>query len=213
MKKKVVLVLAIYLVLSTMSLISCNTDDCGGPFNNRYKTTGFEWSHYRVTNSEDAISGLDLQTIVNDSVVYNQYAISIFFNQEYYRAQNVNVEKIGGMNRVYACSPAEPITDEKLEDILITSEIDFNAEHPAGTNLSDLFDVVVTAYGYSDYDRKYSIGEYLASKPPVPIKLTLILKEAPQTIGEFAFFVQLYLEGIDFAYFGFTTSEIVIRTE
>ncbi|MDH5328283.1 MAG: hypothetical protein OEY58_22850 [Gammaproteobacteria bacterium] len=53
------------------------------------------------------------------------------------------------VKNAYACSPGPAYTDEIIEDIVITSNADYDEQHLSGANLADLFEVY--AAGYHNY--------------------------------------------------------------
>ena len=133
--------------------------------------------------------------------------------QETYFAQNTNHRTFGLVKAAYACSPVEPKTDEKIESIVLTSTKDFNANYPSGSDLSELFDIVVVDHSNYIDDRKYSLTDYIESSPFIPNELILILREKPQLTTDFEFLVKFYQDGIDNDYFEFSTNSIVIKKE
>ncbi|MFN6945724.1 MAG: hypothetical protein ACK4ND_12325 [Cytophagaceae bacterium] len=210
MKRKIILILTAYVLLPIVGIVSCNKHDCG-PFPNRYKTVGLDWFNYKAIYSDNPDSSFTLSEIENDSVDYNQYAILIKPKQETYFARSSNFGNFSLVKTAYACSPVEPKTDEKIDSIVITSTKDYNANHPSGSDLSDLFDVVVVDHSNHVYYERYSLSNYIKTTPFVPNELTLLLKEEAQQTTDFEFLVKFYQDGIDKDYFEFLTNSIVIR--
>jgi hypothetical protein len=104
-----------------------------------------------------------------------------------------------------------PQTDEKIDSIAIIAAKDFDTAHPAGSDLSDLFDVIILDYASNIYFEKYALGDYLKTNPFVPNELVLILTEQPDSTTDFNFLVRYYQDGIDYDYFDFLTDKIVIK--
>ena len=95
---------------------------------------------------------------------------------------------------------------------MILSDKDFNINHSSGSDLPDLFDVVVFDIPNDIYYIKYGLKDYLATNPNVPDQMTLILKEKPDLTTDFEFLVKYYQKGIgDNDFFEFTTSKIKIK--
>lgn len=208
MKHKVKLIFTGSLILFIIGLLSCE-NECG-PFPNKFKIIGLDWHNYKATYTVTPDTELELSDIENDSVVYNQYSILIVPIQETYFAQNFNNWNINLIKTAHACSPIRPLTDEKIDSIVINSTKDFNENYPSGSDLADLFDVVVLDLANNVYFGKYNLKDYLGTNPSIPIEMTLILREQPDLETDFEFLVKYYQDGIDHDYFEFTTNKIVI---
>lgn len=209
MKQKVILIFTGSFFLFVIGLVSCE-NECG-PFPNKFKIIGLDWYTYKATYSETSVPMLILSDIENDSVVYNQYSILIAPIQETYFAQNFNNWNFNLIKTAYACSPLIPETDEKIDSIVIKSTKDFNENYPSGSDLADLFNVIVRDLANNIYYEKFSLKDYLGTNPSIPNELTLILREQPDLVTDFEFLVKYYQDGIDHDYFEFTTNKIVIK--
>ncbi|GAB5410463.1 MAG: hypothetical protein BalsKO_28280 [Balneolaceae bacterium] len=93
------------------------------------------------------------------------------------------------MNLAYACSPTVPVSEEIVTDIKILSDKDYNSEYSAGSNLIELFDLVVL-YQNSEYQR-YDIDVFLSSKLNVPDEIFLLPKSAPETTEAIQFTIHI----------------------
>ena len=116
------------------------------------------------------------------------------------------------INTAYACSPKPPTTDDKITNIEIFSDNDFNADNLSGANLAALFDVTVFEE-FSSNSVKYDLNEYIATEPTVPRDLHLTLKKPPTSTSSHAFQVKYYQNGKDLNDFKFTTDSVEIRAE
>lgn len=213
MKKKLVTIITGYVLLFVLGIIACEKiNDCDS-FPNKFKVIGLDWNQSKAIYSDHPDAGLILSDITGDSVEYNMYSLNIKPRQETYFAQNCKRIEFGLMNTVYACSPVIPETDEKIDSIVIISSKDFDLNHLAGSNLSDLFDIVVFDQANSIYYEKYRLNEYVNSNPSVPIEMTIILREQPDMAEHFVFLVKYYQDGIDYDYFEFETPGIVLKKE
>lgn len=212
MKQKIVLVFSAYFVLFMIGLISCGElGECGGPYPNKFKVIGLDWANYKASYSSTSDTRLTLSLIENNTVEYEQYSIFISPKKEYYYAQISNRWKFGFMQTAYACSPPIPETDEKIDGLIISSTKDYNATHPSGSDLSDLFDIIVLDDVKGIYFEKYDLQTYLSTNPYVPSEMALILREPPDLTSDFEFLVKYYQNGIDGNdYFEFVTNKIVI---
>jgi hypothetical protein len=194
----------------SISLISCNK--CG-PFPDKFKTLGLEWNIYGAVYSDTAANKLSLSEIVNDTVAYNLYAIRIKPETEYYFTVNQNYNSFELINSVFACDPALPTTDERIDSIIIITDKDFDSNYPAVTDLSDLFDIVVIDETNYTVQEKFKLNSYLETKPTMPRYMTLILNSPPNLTTDFEFTVKYYQDGIDHNFFEFKTYKVVIINE
>ncbi len=210
MRFKLLILLGGFLLTLLIGLFSCDT--CG-PFPNKFKVVGLDWLNYQAVYSDTSQMRLSLSEIVNDTVDFEKYSIHIKPKQETFFAQNCNRSGFSLIPSAYACDPALPHTDETIDSITINAAKDFDTTHPAGSDLSDLFDVIVLDYTNNIYYEKYALIQYLQTTPYVPNELVLILTEQPDVTTDFEFFVKYYQDGIDYDYFEFLTDKIVIRRQ
>jgi len=195
-----------------IGLISCEEKNDCGPFPNRYKTIGLDWQNYRAYYSDTVETKLLLGTIDNDSVIFNEYSIYIAPRQVTFYANIVTDWDFNIVQSAYACSPVIPTTDERIDSVVVISQKDFDGNHKAGVNLSDLFDIVVLDNANGIYYTKYGLEDYLSTVPYVPNEMTLILKAKPALTTDFEFLVKYYQKGMENNdYFEFTTRNLVIK--
>ena len=65
----------------------------------------------------------------------------------------------------YACSPAPPKTDEKITNIEIYTNNDYNSMNQSGQNINQLFDVLVLNHFSSfPYYEKFDLIEYIKER-------------------------------------------------
>ncbi len=214
MRLRIILIFSVYFAMFIIGLISCDEiNDCG-PFPNKFKIIGLDWANYKAIYSDTSDTRLLLSYIDNDSVIFNEYSIFIAPRQETYFAQKSIDWNFNLIQSAYACSPVIPTTDEKIDSIVILSHKDFDTNHPAGTDLSDLFKIVVLDNANGIYYVKYGLKNYLSTNPTVPNELTMILKEQPDLTTDFEFSIKYYQKGIgDNDFFEFTTDKIVIKRD
>ncbi|MDD4209657.1 MAG: hypothetical protein PHI52_04890 [Bacteroidales bacterium] len=214
MRQKIILIFSAYFAILIIGLIACDEiNDCG-PFPNKFKVVGLDWVNYKAIYSDTADTKLLLSYIDNDSVIFNEYSIFIAPRQETYFAQNSVDWNFSLIQSAYACSPVIPTTDEKIDSVVILSQKDFDTNHPAGTDLSDLFEIVVLDNANGIYYEKFEIENYLSTNPTVPSELTLILNHQPDMTTDFEFSIKYYQKGIeDNDFFEFTTNKIIIKRD
>ena len=210
MRTRIYFLLTFTFFTTLLSVLSCN--DCG-PFKDRFKLKGLNWSTQEVVYTDTAIYKLQVFPITNDSVIYDRYAIQILPDVEYYFAQHMDHLNFSLINSAYACSPAPAITEERIDSIVIVSSKNFDATHLAGTNLAALFDVIIFDEANYIYEEKYPLVDYLLTKPDVPNQLILILNSKPGQTEEFQFTIKYYQKGIDIDYLEYVTDPVVIMRE
>jgi len=210
MKNKILALLGGSLFMLVLGLFSCDPN-CG-PFPTKFNVVGLDWHIFKAIYTDTEVNKLMLSEIENDSVEYKHYAIDIDPEIETYFAKVYDKWNFSLIQSAYACSPPPLTTDEIIDSIVIVSETDFDLNHSSGTNLSDLFDIVIRDDANSIWFDKYDLDDYLATHPNVPNNLTLILKEPPDVTSEFEFLVKYYQNGIGTNdYFEFTTNKIVVE--
>lgn len=203
MKKNIQFFVISYIMFLVLS-VSC-TSNCG-PHPNKSKITAFyiatkEINYTPVVMNETPIS--------ENSVIYNRFGIRIVPEVEAYYAVN-NKMLFNFLEPAYACDFVVPPADDKIQDMEITSTIDYNTNFLEGEDLKSLFDIIVTQL---NGDIKYDLVTYLATNPKInETGMTLVLKEAPETTAIFGFKIKIYLEGEGIDMYEFTTSSVEIRT-
>ncbi len=85
-------------------------------------------------------------------------------------------------NYAYACEDPPPAVNAVFEDIHITSDIDYNSDHPAGSDLGDIFHIGYAYYQYSGAFRLQTpLDEVDGLK--VPFDYFLFTREIPDDTG------------------------------
>jgi len=171
---------------------ACNSlidDDCG-PFPNKFSVTDLEW---------------DTPTS-NSSVFYSNLEININPVGTYFFA---NRNSFSLITQSYACSPIPPETDDRLLNMEITANADYNALYTQGTNLIDIFDVEVF-YSRSGERETYSLTEFLSNNRKFPDQMWLRLNTPPQTNTELSFIFKFMIDGAELDYFEFNTATFEI---
>jgi hypothetical protein len=211
MKKKMKFFIRSYIIILFLGIISCE-DDCG-PFPNKFKISSLnsEILQIEVLNEKHQIK---LSEIENNSVSYEKYSIRITAEIETYFAYEKSKMKNIFIENSYACSPAPPKTDEKITNIEIYTNNDYNSMNQSGQNINQLFDVLVLNHFSSfPYYEKFDLIEYINTNPNIANELIFVLKEAPENNDNFIFEIKYYQNGIDLNEYSFVTNEIEIRKE
>lgn len=187
MKIRLTLILSIAFFL--LGGLSCN--ECGKDNPTKVKAVDFSW-----------------QTPNLNSTISDSFYISIAPKLEYYSERESGFSFI---NSAYACSPALPKSQDRISNIEIYANVDFNSNLTAGVNLASIFDINFL----NDYESNFvksDLSFFLTEKPLLPIQSSLLLKEAPESTKNFQFTVKIYLDGVDLDFYEFTTNSIEIRT-
>ena len=112
------------------------------------------------------------------------------------------------VSSAFACSPPySPRTDQILIDLIITSSENFDAHHPAGSDLIDLFDISGRS---SANNQKSPLSQYLvgSSDDFIISAPLLFLNKNPENISAHVFQFQLELSDTTFH---FQTPELILK--
>ena len=181
--------------------VSCkDVDQCGSIPNSQYHITGIEVTP--VTYSElPSLIGFKVTTTAvdtNNAVDANQFMLELNADTAITPTLVKNSPDNGHsfkfsfsfslMSKAYACSPVAPYTEERISQLNITSDNDFSADYPAGSNLNALFNVLYNqtltpTHTDSNGDRTaYTLAEYVATTPNATQSLQLKLIQAPDEL-------------------------------
>jgi hypothetical protein len=134
--------------------------------------------------------------IFHDSIYYSFYGIYMEPDLQVASIRGLKTPSFGLVNTTYACDPVLASTNDRINDIKITADHDFDDKHAKGSNLAEYFDVVVTYHHTNTNEEKYDLIEYLKRKPIVPNQLVLILKKKPKQNIYLSFTVNYSQEGV-----------------
>ena len=194
MKKKLLILFGLFSLITIINTISCTKCEGGGTkkvIDIRAVMTGAQYS----PQDPNKMMYFD---ITNDTIYYS--FLGIIIQPEMTTASNLNTyNSFGFINAAYACDPVIPTTNDKITQIEIVADQDYNDSHPKGSDLAEYFDVVVTYAHTNTYDEKYDLKEYLGRKPLVPDEMTLILKTKPKQDTKFVFTLNYKQDGVSFS--------------
>ncbi len=197
MKKNINLFIISYLIFLTISVISCD-DGCGGNAS-KYTITDFDWQQKKIENTDQGYQDYTIENEVN----FDEYGIFITPIKESYYASTFDFNII---NKTYACSPVEPTTIDKITNIEIITNTNFDTTHLEGSNIVEYFDIA----SYLPDFNESNIEDFLNLNQNQLNHFILILKQAPLTVGEMSFTIKITLNANDSEVFEFTTSAITI---
>lgn len=204
MKYLAIFILTIILTIGGCSIISSDCDDV----NDSYYISDFNRSLKSITYNTENDINYTLNEITEDEISSEKYAIYIDPVENYYNSRASNKLRIGGPSIAFACSPKVPTTDGLIEDIIITSDEDFNEEFPADSDLTEIFDIISFREGQANQIQ--SLSEFLESPKMVPNEIILVLNQAPDSTTNLSFWVALELKNIGYRYFSFKTKYVSV---
>lgn len=207
---KTILSIAGIAVLFTFITISCNTPtdlNCG-PFPDKFRVLDFSTSIKNVTHYDSSSRNIQLSEIQSDSIQFDKFAIDMYPVTEVFFSSVFDKINFQFIQSAYACSPIVPASDDKILDIQIYSDKDFNAEYPAGENLAELFEVY--ALYMREGPRRVNLIDFITEEPNAPDQLILLLQSGPSEASEIQFTVRYLQDGEKLNKFEFSTSPITI---
>jgi len=200
MKKKIKIFIVSYFLFLAIGVISCN-DNCGGNYKNRYNITAINWEEIKV----ESINGDYLTYTLENEVNFNEYAISMLPLKNYYSA----AIDFSVISKSYACSPVAPTTNDKITNIEVVTNNNFDTTHLEGSDISDFFNIV----SYSPNFQESNITNFLDLNHNQLDSFMLVLKKAPLESGEMNFTVKITLDANELEYYEFTTNSITITND
>jgi hypothetical protein len=196
-----------------LALGACDTGRECGPFEDKFKTTGFVTATYKLENGY-ALDGEPLLTpIEGDTLAQGEFSIKMTPTQAFYFSEASTGPAFGFVRSVYACSPPIPSSDEVITDIQVYSDAAFTDAYPAGENLAPLFDAVVLNQASHLYYHRIDLNDFLSGQPHAADEVVLILKAAPARTTDFTFTVRYFQEGAGLDSYAFKTAPVVLEAK
>ncbi len=211
MKANFKFILSIFLLVYFLGVFSCR------PCNNtgliKQIVIDLTWDFVEIENLDSFKSGERLirKNQTKDSVRYEDFAMDINTITKMVSSEKKNFN-FSLIQQAYACEPAIPAVQESILDFEITSDQEYDRNHPAGNNLADLFEISilepinqVTNSGFMD------LTAFLQNDPKIPFQFTLKLKSPPAVSKnlKFKFFLLLFGNN-EPSTFEFETNEITV---
>lgn len=210
MFKKTLFIYISIIGISTILTVSCNIigTDCGPFTNTNYKITDFSTSLKQIVFTDPISQDVQLSSLEKDTLEFSELAIHMIPETESYTAQAKF--DFSFFETAYACSPPIPSSEDKITDVQIFSDKDYNTEFSSQNNLSRLFDIIVQ---YPNRGKqRVSLSEFLTLNPEAPTKIILIPITAPSTTNSFQFTIKYFQDGLELDQYEFTTNSIVISS-
>ena len=209
MKRKILIVFSGFAVMVILSIISCDNfiEKCG-PFDNKFYVTDLYWDEIEGIYE----NGYIVDSAINRRVAFDKYAIHAYAHIYTYTASDYK-KSVGFFNEAYACEPVIPTTDDKITDIQIYCTNDFNTGHPQGTNLADLFNIVIFEQNSSQNYTLYPLDEFLLEEQFASHEFYLMLNVPPDSEGEYQFTVKYYQDGGKMEYAEYISNPVTISLD
>lgn len=158
----------------------CDSASCCGEDLNPlpyYKITGWQSAIVRVDTVTSGGYSNITETEITDSIAYYKAGIRLSAQVNFY------ARVFSGESSLMACSPVpngEKGSKETIASFQIVSASDFDAAHPAGSDLKDILTVRIKSYVDSNPpDSAPKLDEYIASKPNPAMFYTLLFTKGP----------------------------------
>jgi len=209
MRKQLKFFVISYILFLLFGMFSCQGDDCG-PFSDpRQKLVDMR---IELLNFEEDGDSRTTTPIFSDSIRFDALAIEISteFASINENQTSSNGLSFGLLQEAYACTPAPPYTEEELLNIEIFGTNDFSAQLPAGSDLSELFDVIEYDTFNTLTTERMDLKSFLNSQKMAPIRMTLVLRDAPEIMENHQFRVKISLKGAAMDFYEFTTPSVDI---
>ncbi|MCK5857123.1 MAG: hypothetical protein KAG64_06510 [Bacteroidales bacterium] len=197
MKKKIATIFLLLSLMSIIGIISCSKCDNATVYevvDIYFDPTGVQYNGNNLT--PDRLYFFD---IYHDTIYYSFYGIYMEPDLRATASLEKGFNNFGLISTAYACDPVPASTNDRILDIKLFADNDFDDAHPKGSNLADCFDIVVTYEHTNTIDVKYKLIDYLARKPIVPDRMVLILTTKPKQNTKLAITLKYIQEGHSFS--------------
>lgn len=212
MIKKISVIFILYVVFLFVGVFSCDISEPCGPFPDKFKVVGLEYNVLKVEYSQGTGFEIKEFKINIDTLNHTNFALFVRSMKETYFSMLNRAKSFSLIQPIYACTPIDPTTDEKIENIEIFCDKDWNDDFPAGTNLAPIIDVVIYDQVNNIYNQLYTLEAFLAKNPDAVDQMTFMINTPPSETDKYTFIVKYYQQGIDEDYFEFETLQVNIRS-
>lgn len=194
--------IAIFIIGLMLDVSSCAKCD---RFPDRYKLEQLLVQSYAIDMSTGTLNKL-YPLNYNSIVSSDSLGIVLYFNSiSYY-----STIRMDWGNVAYACSNTDAITEERIKDIKVVADREYDAQHPAGTNLADILEIEMLDDPITA-GRVYNLADYVANEPPTPYgEASIRLTSPPDEPGEITFYVDFTQDGVDYNSFRGSTPDIYV---
>ncbi|MBR9861561.1 hypothetical protein GYB22_12620 [bacterium] len=187
--------LLLTFALAFVALEACKDKGEDGPkFAEFYKAISDVW--FQIDRDSTINRGFDINE--EDSTFYGDYGY--YLGIDFITYKEPIARSFTLLPGVYADDPviSQPQSKERILDIQISSNADYDSDHPAGTDLSDLFyiEVLSDLHGEPTFERE-AISKYTTGDQPPFREALFYLNKAPETEGFHQFTITYIQDGID----------------
>ena len=205
--------LLLSLLCISLSFSSCSIfGPCwGSPDAEKFWTLDFD-SEIRKVMIDDTSEELtpNLLAIESDTLAQGEFGIWMVPVQEFYYVEHQRRPAISFVQSAYACSLPAPTSDEVITNIQIVSNNDFDANHPAGSDISDLFSIIVLDVPNANRYFEFSLPDFLSTRRNAYDEIILVLDAEPEQTGAFNFTVTYTQEGERLTSYAYTTEDVLL---
>lgn len=186
---------------SLLTLAACGGNgggDCNPPPAKEYSITQYQGKTLEYTNdlTHAMADPSSKPAVAGTAIAWRRFALSVKADVQTY---SVQAPRFSLFASAYACSPPNDGARQMLNKLSITSAQDFDANHPAGTELANLF---------SALDLPFTSVADLPPGFPAPQALTIFLREQP-TEGIHNFLITITLD--DGRKFEFSSGDMYLK--
>ncbi len=203
MKNKFPLAVALYVIFLLTTATMC---DCGDfPNSSEVVDINVSLCDMEYNDNENYFSCFE----IIDSVAFDRFAISIEPEINYYFGSRLRQSVL--TRPAYACSPAPPVMKDTIDSLYIYTNKNYDASHPAGSDLKDVFDAVIFYLHSSQGNQRMTLTEFITNRPVFPNGLHFVLTSPPDSSQYFSFTFKLYTAGRENRIFEITTDSVIIK--
>ncbi len=218
MLKKILIIYTVCLMALLAGLLSCGPFNCG-PFPDSYKLKDM-WAepfYYEFTD----VYGYCFEQFdyPADTISYNNWGLLLLAEIEtYFSIRQDNQGLVNLLAPAWACSPPRPRPVEEVESLKIFCDKDFDAAHPAGSDLAELFAAIVPLKTYPQqyancYDMRemQNLDDYFVENPMLFTDLQLALQAPPARSGSYTFTIEYRQQGVDVNYASMQVANVLLK--
>lgn len=181
-------------------LVACCA--CEEPIHYNYSHCEFDYQH---------LNNAGAQAVVADGVVLKEaYGIRLLVNRSQMNCQiqsPISIFSTAAMASQCSCRDFKYSYNDNLQRIRITSVNEFDENHPAGSEVTDLFGIFLNNDYYGLYETNELVSRYGGSEDQFSLDMMLML--APEIAGEHAF--EIKVELTDGRVFQLKTASIILE--
>ena len=192
--------------------------ETGGPYPDKYKLIDLNVNPFRYHFADTFGYCFEKLDYLEDTISYNNFGLNLNALTERYFSMTSGHETYFPFSNAFACDPAPPQSSEMIISLQIFCDKDFDENHPTGTDISDLFDVVVplshtpTAYKQCDNMKDLqSLDSYITENPFSFRYIDLALNSPPLESDSYTFTIKYNQDGIDLDYIEIESPIVLLK--